>query len=82
MNDMAKNLILWVIIALVLLTVFKNFDGMQSSTQKLSYSEFVSSVENRQVSKVVIDGFTINGYMSNNERFETNLPPGLFPITN
>ena len=77
MNDMAKNLILWVIIALVLLTVFKNFDGMQSSTQKLSYSEFVSSVENRQVSKVVIDGFTINGYMSNNERFETNLPPAV-----
>ncbi len=77
MNDMAKNLILWVIIALVLLTVFKNFDGMQSSTQKLSYSDFVSAVENRQVSKVVIDGFTITGLMSSSERFETNLPPAV-----
>lgn len=77
MNDMAKNLILWVIIALVLLTVFKNFDGMQSSTQKLSYSDFVSAVENRQVSKVVIDGFTITGLMNNSERFETNLPPAV-----
>ncbi len=75
MNDMAKNLILWVIIALVLLTVFKNFDGMQTSTQKVSYSEFVSMVENRQVSKVVIDGFTITGLQNNSERFETNLPP-------
>ncbi|MGI9282565.1 MAG: ATP-dependent zinc metalloprotease FtsH [Endozoicomonas sp.] len=74
---MAKNLILWVIIALVLLTVFKNFDGMQSSTQKLSYSDFVSAVENRQVSKVVIDGFTITGLMSSSERFETNLPPAV-----
>ena len=75
MNDMAKNLILWVIIALVLLTVFKNFDGMQSSTQKVAYSDFISMVENRQVSKVVIDGFTINGMLNNSERFETNLPP-------
>ncbi|WP_257264140.1 ATP-dependent zinc metalloprotease FtsH [Endozoicomonas sp. ONNA2] len=72
---MAKNLILWVIIALVLLTVFKNFDGMQSSTQKVSYSDFISMVENRQVSKVVIDGFTITGMLNNSERFETNLPP-------
>ena len=75
MNDMAKNLILWVIIALVLLTVFKNFDGMQSSTQKVAYSDFVSMIENRQVSRVVIDGFTITGQLNSNERFETNLPP-------
>ncbi|WP_067585839.1 ATP-dependent zinc metalloprotease FtsH [Endozoicomonas ascidiicola] len=74
---MAKNLILWVIIALVLLTVFKNFDGMQSSTQKVAYSDFISQVENRQVSKVLIDGFTITGTMSNGERFETNLPPAV-----
>ena len=77
MNDMAKNLILWVIIALVLLTVFKNFDGMQSSTQKVAYSDFVSMVENRQVNKVTIDGYTITGQLSSSERFETNLPPAV-----
>ena len=77
MNDMAKNLILWVIIALVLLTVFKNFDGMQSSTQKVAYSDFISMVENRQVGKVMIDGYTITGTLNNNERFETNLPPAV-----
>ncbi|WP_330924365.1 ATP-dependent zinc metalloprotease FtsH [Candidatus Sororendozoicomonas aggregata] len=74
---MAKNLILWVIIAFVLLTVFNNFDGMQTSTQKVSYSEFVNMVENRQVDKVVIDGFTITGLQSNSERFETNIPPAV-----
>ena len=75
MNDMAKNLILWVIIALVLLTVFKNFDGMQSSTQKVNYSDFVTQVENSQVSRVLIDGYTLSGTYTNNERFEVNLPP-------
>ncbi|MDD7804110.1 MAG: ATP-dependent zinc metalloprotease FtsH [Endozoicomonas sp. (ex Botrylloides leachii)] len=72
---MAKNLILWVIIALVLLTVFKNFDGMHSSTQKIGYSEFVHMVENNQVSNVLVDGFTVTGQQNNGERFETNLPP-------
>ena len=46
---------------------------MQSSTQKVAYSDFISMVENRQVSKVVIDGFTITGLLNNSERFETNL---------
>ncbi len=77
MNDMAKNLILWIIIAFVLMIVFKNFDGMQTSTQKVSYSEFVNMVENRQISKVVIDGFNITGLQSNSERFETNIPPAV-----
>ena len=75
MNDMAKNLILWVIIALVLLTVFKNFDGMQTSTQKVNYSDFVTQVDNSQVSRVLIDGYTLTGTYTNNERFEVNLPP-------
>ena len=77
MNDMAKNLILWVIIALVLLTVFKNFDGMQTSTQKVNYSDFVTQVENGQVSRVLIDGYTVNGAYTNNERFEVNIPPAV-----
>ena len=75
MNDMAKNLILWVIIALVLLTVFKNFDGMQTSTQKISYSDFITQVDNRQVSQVTIDGYTLTGVLNDNKRFEVNLPP-------
>ncbi len=75
LNDMAKNLILWVIIALVLLTVFKNFDGMQTSTQKISYSDFISQVDNRQVSQVTIDGYTLTGVLNDNKRFEVNLPP-------
>ncbi len=75
LNDMAKNLILWVIIALVLLTVFKNFDGMQTSTQKISYSDFITQVDNRQVNQVTIDGYTLTGVLSDNKRFEVNLPP-------
>ncbi|PCJ35418.1 MAG: ATP-dependent metalloprotease [Moraxellaceae bacterium] len=70
---MAKNLILWVVIAVVLLSVFNNF-STQSSTQRLSYSDFIQSVENSQVDRVTIDGISAVGYMKTGETFETVLP--------
>ncbi len=70
---MAKNLILWMIIAAVLLTVFNNFN-VQKGTHKLGYSEFVSEVQRGQVSRVIVDGYTIIGERKNGERFETVRP--------
>ena len=73
MNDMAKNLVLWLVIAAVLLTVFNNFNE-SAEKQRLSYSEFVSEVQNDRVSKVVIEGYTIQGERSNGDSFETIRP--------
>ena len=73
MNDMAKNLILWVVIAIVLLSVFNNFSS-QSSSRTIPYSQFVEYVESGQVDKVVIDGSNVSGRTTTNERFETVLP--------
>jgi len=50
---------------------------MQQSTEKLSYSDFISKVEDHQVSQVVIDGYTITGNTQNDERFVVNLPPAV-----
>jgi len=73
MNDMAKNLILWLIIAAVLLTVFQNFN-MQTPKEQLVYSEFIEEIQQNQVRKVVIDGLVISGERQNNSRFETVRP--------
>lgn len=70
---MAKNLLLWLIIAAVLLTVFNNF-SVPSSTQKMNYSEFVQMVETGQIRKVVIDGLTIDGERLDGSRFSTVRP--------
>ncbi len=70
---MAKNLVLWLVIAAVLLTVFNNFSAEQEGS-KLSYSDFVAEVQSGRVSKVTIDGYTIVGQRSNGERFETVRP--------
>ena len=73
MNEMAKNLVLWLVIAAVLLTVFNNFNTEAESTG-LNYSEFVAEVQDGRVAKVVIDGYTIMGTRRNGEHFETVRP--------
>lgn len=73
MNEMAKNLVLWLVIAAVLLTVFNNFSTEEES-KGLNYSEFVSEVQQGSVAKVVIDGYSIQGVRRNGDRFETVRP--------
>ena len=55
MNDMARNLILWIVIALVLMMVFNNFETPQGANKELDYSEFIADVKSGQIKEVVID---------------------------
>jgi len=74
LNDMARNMLLWVIIAVVLMTVFNNFGNRPTSAKRLAYSEFVSQVNDGQVSRVVIEGRTVQGVLHNGEKFTTFTP--------
>ena len=75
MNEMVKNIIMWVVIAGVLMSVFSNFGGSdRKSANAVSYSQFISSVNAGQVSKVSIDGPSIVGTKTSGERFNTRSP--------
>lgn len=75
MNDMVKNLFLWLIIAIVLVSVFSNFGPRHASTEKISYSKFLTDVEQGMVTSVVIeDNRVIKGMTKNSHRFVTYLP--------
>ncbi|WP_159567327.1 ATP-dependent zinc metalloprotease FtsH [Budvicia diplopodorum] len=56
MSDMAKNLILWLVIAVVLMTVFQSFGPSESNSRRTDYSEFMTQVSNNQVSEARISG--------------------------
>ncbi len=72
---MTKNLVLWVIIAMILMAVFKNFTPSDSNSAKeLEYSTFLSDVKQGRVDKVVIDGRTIKGDFTNGDNFITYAP--------
>ena len=73
MNDMAKNLILWLIIAAVLVTVMNNFSS-PSEPQTLNYSDFLEQVKEGRVERVTVDGFVIIGKRSEGDTFKTIRP--------
>ena len=73
MNDMARNLVLWLVIAAVLLTVFNNF-STETESGRLSYSDFVAEVQSGRIERVTVDGYTIEGVRQNGDRFETVRP--------
>ncbi|MBT5153601.1 MAG: AAA family ATPase, partial [Gammaproteobacteria bacterium] len=73
MNDMGKNLLLWLIIAAVLLTVFQNFN-VRPENEEIDYSAFLEMVDQNQVRTVEVDGLTIRGERSDGRAFETIQP--------
>ena len=73
MNDMTKNLLLWLVIAAVLVTVMNNFSS-QDETGKLNYSTFIEEVKSGAVNEVTVDGFVITGRRVDGSNFETVRP--------
>ena len=71
---MGKNLLLWLIIAAVLMTVFNNFSS-GSDTEELSYSTFISEVNNGRIDRVEFDDSRIFGTRKDNTSFKVVLPP-------
>ena len=70
---MAKNLLLWLVIAAVLLSVFNNF-SMQGATEQVGYSSFIEEINNDRIRKVVVDGLTISAERYDGSSFETIRP--------
>ncbi len=71
---MGKNLLLWLIIAAVLLTVFNNF-SVRPQPQEVTYSNFISEVQGDQVHEVAINGLVIIGKRKSGEDFKVIRPP-------
>lgn len=74
MNDMAKNLILWVVIAVVLMSVFSNFQNQGTTAQEVPYSQFLGEVETGRIDSVTMKGPVIRGTRSDGSNFSTYSP--------
>ncbi len=75
MGTLTKNLVLWVVIAMVLMAIFKNFAPSENNNRKeIEYSTFLVDVKQGRVASVVIDGRTILGEFSTGDRFLTYSP--------
>ena len=77
MNEMAKNLLLWLIIAVVLIAVFQSFNPHGGASSDLPYSAFVQNVDNGNVSNANISAenpATISGKLKDGSSFRTVAP--------
>jgi cell division protease FtsH len=73
LNDLAKNVILWIVIAVVLLSVFQSFGPSNQRLSPIDYSTFLSYVKDGSVEEVVFEGQSIRG-SRRNEPFVTYSP--------
>jgi len=73
LNDLVKNIILWVVVAVILMSVFSNLTT-NSKTQEISYSDFIKSINSNQVTEVMLTGRVINGTLQGGSKFSTYSP--------
>ncbi|WMY96997.1 MAG: ATP-dependent zinc metalloprotease FtsH [Arsenophonus sp.] len=74
MSDMAKNLILWVIIAVVLMSLFQSFASNDSNSRRVDYSTFMNELIQDQIREVRISDREINVKKTDNNRYTTYIP--------
>jgi len=76
LNNIGKNLALWVIIALLVVALFNLFQnsGRNDAEQELAFSDFLAQVESGQVADVTIEGNSISGTLRNGVAFNTYTP--------
>ena len=78
MNSIVKNIAIWVIIAVILMTVFNQFSGKNSENQ-IVYSQFINEVKEGRVAKVTIEGRALHGETNDGKKFNSYAPydPGM-----
>ena len=74
MNNLVKNVAIWLVIALVLMTVFNQFSTRQAAQKAMEYSQFIEEVKQGRIAKVTIEGRVLKGVKSTGERFTTYSP--------
>jgi cell division protease FtsH len=75
LNDLTKNLVLWVVIAIVLMSVFNNFGPSGTPTQTVDYSDFIHEVQQGRVQRVEIEDHIVEGTRLDGSNFITHTPP-------
>jgi cell division protease FtsH len=74
LNNLIKNVAIWLVIALVLMTVFNQFSARQQQNTSMEYSQFIEEVKQGNIAKVTIEGRVLKGVKSNGAKFTTYSP--------
>lgn len=79
-NDAVKTILLWMVIGIILISVFNNFGPRREPEEHISYSVLLNEVKQGNVKSVTISDQNINGTLQNNKTFTTYLPMRQDPV--
>ena len=71
---MFKNIAIWLVIGLVLLTVVNQFSNRHAALSQMEYSQFIEEVKQGHIAKVTIEGQILKGIKTDGNRFSTYAP--------
>ena len=74
LNDLLKNVLLWVVIAVILMAVFNNLGGQRTFGENIKYSDFINGVKSGQVESADINGREISGKLMSGRAYNTYSP--------
>ena len=75
MNNLFKNMVIWLVIGLVLMTVFNQFNTRQVTQAPMEYSQFIEEVKSGRIAKVLIEGRVLKATTNDGKRV-TSYSPG------
>ncbi|WP_126444864.1 ATP-dependent zinc metalloprotease FtsH [Sulfuricystis multivorans] len=81
MNNLFKNMAIWLVIGVVLMTVFNQFNTRQSPQNTLDYSAFLDEVKQGHIAKVVIQGRTLEATTVEGRKITTYAPADLWMVS-
>ena len=81
MNNMFKNMAVWLVIGLVLMTLFNQFNGRQAPQASMEYSEFMNEVAHGNITKVVIEGRVLKATTVENKKITSYAPADLWMVS-
>jgi cell division protease FtsH len=73
-NQLQKNIALWIVISLVFIFLFHMFNQPQGKKEEIVYSDFINYVEKGQISDVTIQGENVEGKFIDGKTFKTYVP--------
>ena len=71
MSDLIKNLVIWTVIAVVLMSLFSGISGRNTASDEYNYSEFMQQVQTGQVEQVKKSRREITGSLKTGHTFKT-----------
>jgi cell division protease FtsH len=81
LNNMFKNLAVWLVIGLVLMTVFNQFNNRQVAQSSMEYSQFIEEVGKGTIAKVVIEGRVLKATTTDGRKLTSYAPPDLWMVS-